>query len=530
MTSGEMTARLIYANNSLINVSGTGYSLEGKFTVKGNFYDPSKINKLLETALLCNNSNLKEKQGDPTELALKVVARKAGVNSEFKRIDEIPFDSTNKYMATIDAKNKTKNAHVKGAPEIVLKMCKQIYTGVRTRPLTDRDKQKILEINDKMASSALRVLGFAYSEDGSLNNLIFLGLIGMIDPPRDGVAESVKIAKKAGIRVIMITGDNALTAKAIASQIGIKSDVVTGIQLGRMSDQAILNTVKSVDIYARVNPEHKVKILEALQKEKQIVAMTGDGINDAPALKKADIGVAMGISGTDVSKESSDMILLDDNFSTIVKAIKYGRSIYDNIKKFVKYLISANMGEISVIFFSLLTSLPLPLLPLQILWVNLATDGLPALALGSDNPQKDIMLRKPRNPGETILKDTGWFIVLTTIISTVIVLGLFVSEYSGSSDLTKARTIALTTLIFFELFLAFSCRSEKKNIFQLGFLTNKYLVYAVLISIALHLLLIYTPLSELFRLTALNLIDWGKILLASVAGVSVLEVRKYLSS
>jgi len=527
MTSGEMTAKVIYANNSIIKVSGSGYSLEGSFTEKGQPFNTEKIHKLLEASYLCNNSNPKEKQGAPTELALKIVSQKAKVKTNFERTDEIPFDSNKKYMATIDQDGRTKNAHIKGAPEIVLEMCSQIYTGTRTRPLTEKDKEKIIEMNDKMANSALRVLAFAYSEDGSTKNLIFLGLIGMLDPPRESVAGAIKTAKKAGIRVVMITGDNALTAKAISSQIGIKSEVVTGVQLDRMSDEAILNTIRQVSIFARVNPEHKVKILEAFQKDKQVVAMTGDGINDAPALKKADVGVAMGISGTDVSKEASDMILMDDHFSTIVSAIKYGRSIYDNIKKFVKFLLSANLGEISVIFFSLLFSFPLPLLPLQILWVNLVTDGLPALALGSDPAEKDIMKRKPRSSKETILSGTKGFIITTTIVATIIVLGLFSLEYFTTSNLERARTIALTTLIFFELFLAFSCRSKTKNIFQMGFLTNKYLIGAVLLSMVLHLILIYTPLlAGWFSLVGLGWVDWVRILSASIIGVAVLEVRK----
>jgi Ca2+-transporting ATPase len=527
ITSNEMTVRAIYANNTLIQVSGSGYKTEGAFTVKGNIYDKDKIFKLLETAHLCNNSNVGEKQGDPTELALKVAAAKAKIKTKFKRIDEVPFDSTKKYMATLDSDNGNKFTHVKGAPEVILEMCTQIQTGVRKRPMTEGDKKKILEMNTNMASSALRVLGFAYAEGETKDGLTFLGLMGMMDPPREGVDEAIKIARKAGIRIVMITGDNAVTAKAISHRVGIKSEVITGLQLDKMSDEAITNTVRKVDIYARVNPEHKVKILEALQKDKQIVAMTGDGINDAPALKRADIGVSMGIAGTDVSKEASDMILMDDHFSTIVKAVEYGRSIYDNIKKFVKFLLSANLGEISIILFSLLASFPLPLLPLQILWINLVTDGLPALALGSDPAQKDIMKRRPRSPKETILHGTRGFIILTTIISTIIVLGLFALEYFNTGNLDKARTIALTTLIFFELFLAFSCRSEKKNIFQLGFFTNKYLVYAVLGSIVLHLLLLYTPIGGLFSLVAIGLMDWIRILIASLVGVSVLEIRKY---
>jgi P-type Ca2+ transporter type 2C len=526
LTSGEMTVKTIYANERLIKISGSGYSTEGTFMSNEKEYDTKRINKLLETVYLCNNSDLQDKQGEPTELALKVVTKKANFKTDFERIDEIPFSSEKKYMATLDEKNKIRHLHFKGAPEIILDRCKFIHTGINTRPITEKDKEKILSMNNTMASNALRVLAFAYSESTSTKDLVFLGLAGMIDPPREGVKKSVRIAKKAGIRTIMITGDNALTAKAIASQIGIESEVTTGIQLEKMSDEAILNTVRQNSIFARVNPNHKVKILEALEKDQHIIAMTGDGINDAPALKKAHVGIAMGISGTDVSKEASDMILLDDHYSTIVKAIKYGRSIYDNIKKFVKFLLSANLGEISVIVLALLASLPLPLLPLQILWVNLVTDGLPALALGMDPAEKGIMKRKPRSVKETILSGTKGFIITTTIIATIIVLGLFMLEYFTTNNLYKARTIALTTLIFFELFLAFSCRSKEKNILELGIFSNKYLIGAVAISIVLHLLLIYTPLAGFFSLVPLSPVNWLYILGASIVGVAVLEVRK----
>ena len=526
LTSGEMTVKTIYANDRIISVSGSGYSTEGTFTCTGQEYHPSKINKLLEASYLCNNSDLTEKQGDPTELALKVVSKKANLKTEFERKNEIPFDSRKKYMITFDEKGKTKNSHMKGAPEILLEKCKYVLNGINTRPLTEKDKKKILDMNDQMASKALRVLAFAYSDSNSEKDLVFLGLMGMIDPPREGVKKSVRIAKKAGIRTLIITGDNALTAKAIAEQIGIHSEVITGVQLENMSSEAIFNSVKTVSIFARVNPEHKVQILECLQKDGHIVAMTGDGINDAPALKKADVGVAMGISGTDVSKEASDMILMDDHYATIVRAIKYGRSIYDNIRKFVKFLVSANLGEIAIIFLALLISLPLPLLPLQILWVNLITDGLPALALGMDPAEKDIMKRKPRSPKETILAGTKGFIITRVIVMLVVVLGLFMLEYLTTKNLDKARTIALTSLILFELLLAFSCRSEKKSIFKVGLFTNKYLVWAVGGSIVLQLLLLYTPLASVFSLTPLTLINWLYIVGASVIGVSVLEIRK----
>jgi len=524
LTSGEMIASHIYDQNNIIGVSGEGYSTDGRFSCSGNTFDPKRIEKLLECAWLCNNSNLKGLIGNPTELALKVLAKKGGIDTKFYRVDEIPFDSQKKYMVTIDQNGNKKVLHMKGAPEVVLDKCKYISYMGRNIHFTSKQKEKILNMNAKMARKALRVLGFAYSLDGTEQNLVFLGLIGIRDPPRKEAKKAIRLCKKAGIRVIMITGDNAITAQAVARELNLGTEIMTGRELDKLSNTRLFHLVKQIDIFARVNPEHKVRILKALQKNDEIVVMTGDGINDAPALKKANVGVAMGISGTDVSREASDMVLLNDSFSSIVLAIKEGRTIFDNIKKFFRFLLSANLGEIGIIVVALLAGFPLPLLPLHILWVNLVTDGFPALALGADPSNRDIMYRKPRDQKKGILHGSLGFLIFVGVLATVLTLSIFFLEYSSGLD--KARTMALMTLVMFELFLVFSIRSEKKSMFSFGLFSNKFLVYAILFSLILQGLLIYTPLRELFGLVSLGLIDLGKVTLVSLFGVFVLEIRK----
>jgi P-type Ca2+ transporter type 2C len=522
ITKGEMTVTQIYANNDLIYVTGEGYETKGIFKTVSGKYDSKKLHKLLETAKLCNNAQIISKTGDPTELALLVAAEKANTKTEFYRLDETPFDSSKKYMATLDAYKNKKQLHIKGAPEYIVKRCKYIYNNGRLKYITEKDKEKILKINERMARSALRVLALAYSKDGKQDNLIFLGLTGMIDPAREEAKEAVKLCKKAGIRVIMITGDHATTAQAVAKEIGIGTEVMTGHQLENISAERLKHLVNQIDIYARVNPEHKVKILEAFQRNEEVVAMTGDGINDAPALKKANVGVAMGISGTDVSRESSDMVLMDDNFGSIVKAIKHGRRIFDNIKKFVKLLLSANLGEIGLILFSLIIGMPLPLLPLQILWINLITDSLPAIALGVDPAEKNIMSRKPRDPKEGIMHGNITFLIITGILLTIAGLVLFSME---QANLAKARTMVLMTVIIFELLLVFVCRSKTKNMFT-GFFKNKLLIYSVLAALLLQFILLYTPLGNLFGVVPLTLIDWAKAAGFAVVGIIILEFQK----
>lgn len=527
MTKGEMTVTQIYANNELIQVTGNGYDIKGNFkTPFSPKYDTKKIERLLETGILCNNSQLENKVGDPTELALLVVAKKANISSKFIRTDEIPFDSNKKYMATLDTFENKKYIHMKGAPEIILEKCKYYYDNGRLKFLSARDKERILLMNAKMANLALRVLGLAYSKENNSKEMIFLGLVGMIDPPREEAKEAIKLCKKAGIRVIMITGDSPLTAQAIAKELNLRTKVITGEQLSTMSKEQLSSQILDVDVYARVNPEHKVLILETLQEKGEVVAMTGDGINDAPALKKADVGVAMGITGTDVSRDSSDVILLDDNFNSIVSAVGHGRRIYDNTKKFIKLMLSANLGEIGIITVSLLLSLPLPLLPLQILWINLITDSLPAIALGVDPAEKDIMSRKPRNPKETILDGSKSFLILSGLLLTIIGISVFQFSYNESDNLDKARTMVLTTVILFELMLVFVCRSNKKSVLKMSFINNKFLMISVILALGLQILLIYTSIGKFFNLEILELNDWSNSFLFALSGIIILELRK----
>lgn len=524
LTKGDMVVTHIYSDDKLIVVSGDGYSTHGRFTVAGNNYDSKKIEKLFECAWLCNDSNLKGLIGDPTELALKVVAEKGDVDTDFYRIDEIPFDSGKKYMATLDQRGNKKILHMKGAPEVVLDKCKYIQRERRDILFTSTERKKILEMNHKMARKGLRVLALAYSPEGKEKDLVFLGLAGMRDPPRKEAKKAISTCKKAGIRTVMITGDHSATAQSIAKDLGLGTEVMTGVELEKLSDSRLNHLVKQVDIFARVNPEHKVRILKSLQHNKEIVAMTGDGINDAPALKKANVGVAMGKTGTDVTREASDMILLDDGFHSIVLAVKEGRTIFDNIKKFVRFLLSANFGEIGVIAVALFAGFPLPLLPLQILWINLVTDGLPALALGVDTSERGIMHRKPRKRNEGILSNSIAFLVSAGIVGTLVTLAMF---FLGQSvNIETARTFALMTLIMFELFLVFSARSTEKGVFEEGLFTNKYLIGAVLLSMGLQFVLVYTSLGNLFGLVPLAFLDWGKIFLISLLGVSIVELSK----
>nr|MBA4404784.1 hypothetical protein [Nanoarchaeum sp.] len=527
MTKGEMTVTQIYANNELIQVSGNGYDTKGNF--KTSFspkYDTKKLQRLLETGILCNNSQLDNKIGDPTELALLVVAKKANIATNFTRLDETPFDSAKKFMATLDSYENKKYIHLKGAPEVILDKCKYYYDNERIKFLDKKDRERILLMNSKMANSALRVLALAYSKENNSKEMIFLGLVGMIDPPREEAKEAIKLCKKAGIRVIMITGDNPLTAQAIAKELNLGTTVITGEQISNSTKEHISYLVSNVDIYARVNPEHKVLILEALQEKGEIVAMTGDGINDAPAMKKADIGIAMGISGTDVTRDSSDIILLDDNFNSIVTAVHHGRRIYDNTKKFVKFMLATNLGEIGMITMSLILSLPLPLLPLQILWANLITDSLPAIALGVDPAEKEIMHRKPRNPNESILKDSTQFLILSGILLTAIGISIFAYSYNHSGSLDKARTMVLTTLILFEILLVFVCRSNKKSMFKMNIFENKFLLASVIFGLGLQALLLYTPIGKFFSLVSLSLNDILTCLVFALVGIIILEIRK----
>ncbi len=512
LTCDQMTVKKVFVNNQIIGVSGEGYDFKGEFSSKEN------IELLLKIGLLCNDAKIEEKLvGDPTEGALIVSAAKHGMLKEdyhkkHPRVDEIPFDSERKLMTTVHRDGDMHVAYTKGAVDVILRLCDRINVDGKVERLTDVYKKRILEVNSDFANQALRVLGFAYKEvkhgkeKPEEKELIFVGLQAMMDPPRPEVKLAIEKCKKAGIKVVMITGDHKETAIAIAREIGLKGEALTGAELDKIDD--LSKIVETVVVYARVNPEHKLKIVEALKKHGHVVAMTGDGVNDAPALKKADIGIAMGISGTDVAKEASKMILTDDNFASIVNAVEEGRGIYDNIKKFVKFLLSCNLGELLVIFTAILIGMPLPLVAIQILWMNLVTDGLPALALSVEPPEKGIMERKPRKKDEKILDIKSVFVLLMLgLIMTLGVLFLY-NMFDPVNNWPLASTVAFTALVLFQMFNVLNWKSEEMNIFKAGVFSNIWLWLAILSSIGLQLLVIYTPLNVYFKTVPLGLIHW----------------------
>lgn len=509
LTRNEMTVRKVYVDKQEIDVEGNGYSKIGRFLKK-----TINLPLLLKIGTLCNDSAIQKNKaiGDPTESALIISASKLGLEKEFlektsPRIDEIPFSSERKLMSTLHQTKNEKYLYTKGAPDVLLNICSHIKIKDKIKKLTEKDKQEILEKNNQFANNALRVLGFAYKKTNNLKEegLIFVGLQAMQDPPRHGVKKDIAKCNQAGIKVVMITGDHKLTAEAVAREIGLTGKSITGEEIEKN-----LHNIENISIYARVAPNHKMQIISALKKAGHIVAMTGDGVNDAPALKKADIGISMGIKGTDVAKEASDLILTDDRFGSIVNAVKEGRGIYINIKKFVNYLLSSNLGEILIIFIASLLGWPLPLLALQILWINLITDGLPALALGIDPISKGIMSLKPRDPKEHIVsKNMSAKIILMGILICIATLTLF-NQYLP--DLDKARTIAFTSLVVFELVRVYMVRAQ----YKLNALSNKYLIGAVIISILLQLIVVYSPLNMIFQTTPLSMFEWLYIALAAI--------------
>lgn len=537
LTTNEMMVNELFVNNQNIKVSGEGYKEEGEFYFNEKRLEQKEIEKLkllLEISANCNNASLPN-IGDPTEIALLVMAKKGGVVKNFDRVDEISFSSERKYMVSVHENDKNIISFVKGAPEKILELSKYINQSGKVRRLTSRDRKVILKENERMAGNALRVLGIAYKENKNSNEakkvseLVFVGLTGMSDPPRKEVKKAIKIAKEAGIRSIMITGDHRLTARAIANKIGISGEILDGNDLNNISDEELKEVIDRVGVFARVDPAHKVRILRVLQENGEVVAMTGDGVNDAPALKKADVGIAMAIKGTDVARSASDMVLVDDNYASIVRAVREGRVIYDNIRKFIRFLLAANFGEILLIFFGILIGLPLVLLPLQILWINLITDSLPALSLGAEKSEAMVMKKKPRNPKEHILHGTFGFILLAGIAGFIVSGLLFLLEFNSTGNIDKARTFAMAGVIMFEMFFVYSCRTEG-SAFRIGLFSNKALNYSVLISISLLLAVIYTPLNSIFGLVFLSLIDWVKIILFSSAGFWFFEVWKVLKN
>ncbi len=551
ITRNEMTVREVWICDRDVTVTGEGYIPEGKFILKeGNSSreispeDLPHLKLLLKTGILCNDASLVSIgeefhiSGDPTELALLVLGAKGGLVKESlekkePRVDEVPFDSTRKMMTTIHETSEGLIAYSKGAPEAVLKVCNRILINGKIEQLNEDIKKEILSRVENMAKKAMRVLAMAskaledgYGREEVEKDMIFLGIVGMIDPPRAEVREAVKLAKQAGLKVIMVTGDHKLTAEAIAREVGIieegDSMVITGEELENMSDEELDEVIEKVAVFARVSPKHKLRIVDSLKRKDHIVAMTGDGVNDAPSVKRADIGIAMGIRGSDVTKEAADMVLADDNFSTIVAAIEEGRTIYGNIRKFIRLLLSANWDEIGVVFIAALAKLPVPFLPVQILWINLVTDGLPALALGMDPPDPDVMKKPPRDPKEEIYHGMFEFILVAAIIAAIASLLPFYYLYKTTGDISLARTVAFTVAVFFEMFLSFNCRSPERYIFasKERLIANKTLFLAVTISLLLQLVVIYVPfLQIIFETSSLGLKEWIIVLGASSGGL-----------
>jgi len=530
LTHNQMTVTKMWVNGTIYNVTGSGYDPQGTFEINKKLANPEPLYPLLKIGALCNNAKFENKQrdvlGDPTEAALIISAEKAGhfpeeLNRSEPRVDEIPFSSERKMMTTIHKTKKITVSYTKGAPDVIIELCDKILINGKVIRLNRDIKKEILKQNEEFATQALRVLGMAYKENAAKNdaekNMIFVGLQAMIDPPREEVKESIQKCQDAGIRVIMITGDQVSTAQAIATELGISGEAVTGQELEAIPDLA--KEIKRFGIFARVNPEHKLRIVEALKKKGYVVAMTGDGVNDAPALKKADIGIAMGITGTDVAKEAADMILTDDNFTSIVNAVEEGRGIFDNIRKFVNYLLSSNLGEIALILFASLFGLPLPLTAIQILWINLITDGLPATALSFDPHSKGIMQRPPRPRRENILSRGSLAHIVTSgiLIGTISLILFWL--YLGSG-VVKAQTMAFTSLVVFEIVRLQTIRAE----YKLSLFSNKLLAGAVFFSLILHLGTLYTPLTTWFKTAPLSLVDWGMLIVASIVLLIVYKI------
>lgn len=549
LTQNRMTVRRVYTNGKMIDLD--------------RHPDDFDLQLALEIGVFCNNAQLVEPKqggflkrkanpenyqviGDPTEGALLLAGMRAGIQKEdlvkYKFVSEIPFDSNRKRMSVVVKEGNSQKLLIKGAPDIIIDRCSSYQDGHHVKNMSHAMKEKFLRQNESMTHDALRVLAVAYRRLTTLSRsngknleryeseLVFVGLIGMIDPPREEAKEAIARCRTAGIKPVMVTGDHRNTAKAIAKELGLLSKgdmVITGEELNKMNEQEFMSKIDQIAVYARVSPEDKLRIVKGFKKAGQVVAMTGDGVNDAPAVKEADIGIAMGGKGTDVTRESSALILADDNFATIVAAVEEGRNIYDNIRKFIRYLLSCNIGEILTIFIGMILGLPLPLLPIQILWVNLVTDGLPALALGVDPGEKDVMERPPRSPKESIFSHglqvkimiQGFLIGLSTL--SAFILGYL---WEGGS-LAEARTMAFTTLVMAQLIFVFACRSERHSLVQINPFTNMWLLLAVIFSAGMHVAVMYVPaLQQIFKTTMLTTREWWIVLAMASWSTIVLDI------
>ncbi|MBN1535756.1 MAG: cation-transporting P-type ATPase [Anaerolineales bacterium] len=544
LTQNQMTVKKIYTLSGVYDVSGVGYQPDGE--ISGDWTNDAAVIETLKAGFLCNDSQLVEKegqwaiQGDPTEGALLVVARKGSLNLDNStlpaRVDSIPFDSRHQYMATL---HEDGTVYIKGAAEVLLDLC----TGALdpSGNVTSCNSNEFRQALETITSQGLRVLAFARLDKpgakkinyDTITDLTLLGLQGMIDPPRAEVLEAIRVSQQAGIIVKMITGDHALTAAAIGRQIGLCQDdcsaVLTGAELSRLSDAELIEQAEKVNVFARVAPEQKLRLVEALQARNQVVAMTGDGVNDAPALKQANIGIAMGITGTDVSKEASDMILTDDNFNSIEAAIEEGRGVYDNLIKFIVWTLPTNLGEGLVLLAAIVIGATLPILPIQILWINMVTVAVLGISLSLEAKEPGLMRRKPRNPKAPILDGVLiWRIVLVSLIILAGAFGLFEYELGRGSSLAEARTVAVNVVIFVEMFYLFNARSLTLSPFQLGFFSNWWSVGGAILMVLIQLLFTYAPfMNIIFYSAPISLLPWLGVLIVSVAAYIIIEVEKW---
>ncbi|MDD3160264.1 MAG: HAD-IC family P-type ATPase, partial [Candidatus ainarchaeum sp.] len=557
LTRNEMTVTQVFIDNQIVQVTGNGYDTIGEFKIENkiNPVQNKTLIHLLRTAVLCNDSNIEKKEknkiiGDPTEGALLVLGEKAGIikneiENKQKRIGEIQFDSEKKYMITFNQHDKINFLNIKGAPEKIIELCDYILINGKKEKLDKKTKENILNENKKMASFALRVIGFAYKEnvtisESELKGLTFIGLTAMIDPIREEAKNAIKDCKSAGINVVMITGDHKNTANEIAKQLGLiekDSIILLGDELDKLSDKEFESIVEKVVVYARTSSIHKTRIVEMLKKKGHVVAMTGDGINDALAIKKADVGIAMGISGTEVTKEASDVVLEDDNFNTIIEAVKEGRGAYKNITKVINYLIGTNLSEVIILGFILISGLffsgglPIIIIPIQILWINLVTDGLCVVTLGMEKMEEEIIKEKPKKTNEPLLtKDVIKFILVTgTIIAFGTIMTFIIDYYILNNSLIHAKTMAFVVLVFYQLFSALNARSNKP-IYKIGLFSNMKLIYSIVLSVLLMIIVIHIPIMNILLQTIpLSLEDWLIIIGISSTLFFIFEIKKLIS-
>jgi Ca2+-transporting ATPase len=565
LTKNKMTVQRIVAGDKMVEVTGTGYTPEGGFLYQNNEFDPCDdpdVRLALKIGSLCNDARLIQHRdgrqywdikGDPTEAALVVAATKAGfhkerLEKEYHRIDELPFSSKTKYMVTFhDNGDDEVWVFMKGAPETVLSFSGRLHSDGETKPMSDEDRKAIRDHNHEMAEQALRVLGLAYQkiprdrvekmkedlEYGNDIDMTFVGLAGMMDPPRQEVFEAIERCKRAGIRVIMATGDHYLTAKAIARQIGIIEEdewVYTGAEIDDMDDDELDEVMKKASAFARVSPSHKHRLVGSLQRLGNVVAMTGDGVNDAPALQAAEIGIAMGITGTDVTKETAEMVLTDDNFASIVNAVEEGRVVFTNVRKVVKLLLATNAGEVLTLLSALIlfTVEGLIITPVQILWINLVTDGILDITLAMEPKEKEVMNEPPRKQEARIINNEIALNIL--IVAVVMAVGtLFMYQHSVNSNLIVSQTVVFTTLAMFQVFNALNCRSRTQSIFKMNFFSNPYLLLGIAGSILLQIGAIYLPfMQQALETVPLALSDWGLIILVTISIIAVDEIRKLI--